>query len=329
MGLIITGQTASAAGGSGPAAFLDTSLTLIRRYADEPSTNAKYSDSNVYDEIAMAFSKVWQSITRNTRHPAVVSYDVTVTVDTEVYVLPPTLSRILDMAWVDATTNEVTEWIRPSERLAPTYPHITFEGNIIRFMHNQGPIANFTLRLWAKPTGWVALHRGAPTSITNDTSSNNCAIVLPATPTIGTLDHRPNAYAGCIFRLLTASDDGAGIVQDRVITAYDASTRTLTVEPAYATATLPTTPATYEITPLAGDDLLEPISLLVARKLVMAEGDDDRSARLDLLYKEAILETRLRESHYETILGSHFRVDVLRSKNRTGSMFHRLDHRGR
>jgi len=195
--------------------------------------------------------------------------------------------------------------------VAPTAPNITFEGNILRFLSD--PTTDYTIRLHAVPSGYVELNRGPVTSITNDLVANTCAVVIPAAPTVGVLDQRPNAYAGCMFRLLTAGGLGAGIVQDRVVQSYDPFTRTFTLAPAYAAATLPVTPATYEITPLCADDLEWALSKYVSRTIVGNEGDMKRYKLLDIEFLRAIRESRLREAHFDTIQGSQSRIAVVRS----------------
>jgi len=310
MGLSITGAAAAGGGASGPAAFLTTVLADIRKAADEPSTNAKYTDAEIVGYVSRAFSFIWNEINRRSNHPVVIPYDLSVTTDVSTYVLPPSIHRILHMEWLDSNNN-VLQSVVPCTRLAPTSPNITFEGNILRFL--DGPTENWTLRLHAIPSSFVELNWGSVTSITNDLTENDCEIVIPATPTVGVLDQRVNAYAGCVIRLLTAGGNGANIVQDRVIQSYDPATRTATVVPAFAAATLPAVPATYEIVPLAADDLEWAISRYVARTLTGNEGDSKRYAMLDVEYQRAIREFRLRESHFDLIQGSASRIAVVRT----------------
>jgi len=308
--------------------FIAEVITQIRDETDEPSTNAKYTDAKLVNYISKAFSCVWNDINRVSKHVVVVQFDITVTTDKSTYVLPPTAGRIIDLQWIATDGTTIYQYFNTSSHKQPTAPGMVLDGNTIRFQTT--PPDAFTLRVLFAPSGLVHLHYGTDadsvTSITNSTSNENCVIVVKSAPTAGTRDLRDNAYAGCIFRLLTAGVGGAGMIQDRVIRAYDPQTYTFTVAPEYETADLPTvTGATYEITPLMADDLAWPVSLYVSRHLVALEGDRPRYSLINTEYNRAIREVRLREALFDTIRGSFMNVSTIRSPHVINAELGRID----
>ncbi len=319
MGLAISATAASAPGSQGPTSFLAACIARIREYTSEPSSNAKFTDAVLCKSISQAFSEVWSDLTRIRSNKIGVRFDLSIVTGTTEYILPPTLGRIVDMQELNTSGNIVRRH-SPSHHRQEAFPGFLFEGNVLRLQDD--PNDSYTLRLIAEPSNFVWLCNGTVTTITNDTTNNDCDIVIPAAPTTGTLDQRPNSYAGCVFRLLTSSGSGAGIIQDRTVKSYTPSTRTLVVLPDYDD--VPTTPATFEIVPQGADDLLEPVALLVARRIVGTEGDNSRYKILNTEYHASLRSARLDGAAFQVINPHSMRRDTGRHPNVISSRIRRL-----
>lgn len=302
--------------------FLSETITNIRENTDEPADSAKFTDARLVSLISRAFGHVFTDINRISKHKTVVRYDLSILPNVSIYALPPTMKRIVDIQRVDSSGNIVQRY-EPSSSLNPAWPGFAFEGSNLVFMNGYTPTESYTLRIMYNPTGFVDLCTGAVTTITNGTTS--ASVVVNGSPTTGTLDLRENAYAGHVFRMLTCGGTGAGMVIDRIITAYDPQTQTFTVSPAYASGAVPATPATYEIVPLAFDEMAEVVGLYVSRSIIQLSGDHKRYSLTNLAYKQAIRDIRLDLAHYDGISGLVFPTVSARSGNRTRNAWNRLD----
>jgi hypothetical protein len=292
--------------------FLSDVTTRVRLYTDEPSTNAKYSDANILSFLRTVWRQIMQDVNRNSQAPIVVRHDVSISNDDNVHELPPTVGSILRLAKYDTTTGTVDWEVIPKSRWNPAGPGFTVEGNIIRF-EPDWDWGSHTLRLEYIPNGDVSFHDGTAGTITNSTTNNNCTIVLASSPTTGSLDTRPNAYAGQILRILSATTND--YEQQRIITAYDVTTRTATVQPAFSTSLVPSGTVTYEVAPFLGTEFgVDLVSLAVARYILGIEGDSGRLKTMSMLYTNLMREIRLGQSSIEMIVGNHFEVDTIHNR---------------
>lgn len=270
--------------------FITRTRTSIREIAGEPGVHAKYTDARLLTYIEQAYSHIITELNRLSANPVVVTYDITLNSDLRTYLLPPTVFRVVKMEMRDASGNIAWDEF-PGSRYNPSGHGVALVGNTINFSYD--PTGTYTFRVHYLPSGCVRLHYGSITSdasIVNNTTTDTCTIVLPASPTAGTLDIRPNAYAGSILRILGATSHD--YVQERIITAYDVTTRTATVAPAFTTALLPSVGGggaiTYEIAPLFDQAVDLAVATYVARTLVALDGDKARMATLTQLWREQI-----------------------------------------
>jgi hypothetical protein len=278
-------------------------------FADEPSTNAKYSDSEVIDLIEMEWANIMQEQVRNSQAPIVARHDFTFQSGQQHYVMPPTVGEVLMLGEHDSTTDTSSGMFVPRSRYNPAGPNFTIEGNIIRLDPKwQG--SNTTVRLTYIPTGDVRLHEGTLDNGGSDISNgtDSATVILADTPTTGSLDTRVNAYEGSVLRILSASTND--YEQQRVITSYDVTTRTATVKPGFDYAPGGAV-VTYEIAPLLFlfRDLL--VSLSVARLLIGTEGDTTRYKLLERMWNEKMRALRLHQSNMQTIVGTRMETDTI------------------
>lgn len=305
--------------------FLARSLARIRLATDEPSINAKYTDATLIGYIESAYAVVLADVNRMSKRPVVVRYDIAVGTAQTIYTLPPTVGSIVDIQWLDTAGNIVCRH-QPTSLVNPSWPGITLEANTIRFL--QTPTSAYTLRICFVPTGCVHLHDGTASTITNSLTAFNCTIILAATPTTGSLDKRPNAYVGSLLHILTATTND--YPQLRLITAYDCTTRTATLEPNFTAALLPGgATVTYEIAPIFAEQIDTAIPLWVAQYVAGMEGFADRAGLLQSQYERAIRQIRLAETHYDTLRQHGFEIVSTHAPGSTLGEMERLDGLGR
>jgi len=303
------------------ASFIARTISRIRDATDEPSTNAKWTDTKLLDLIEIAYAKTLADVNRVSQRPVIVRFDLTVTASVDKYVLPPVIGRIMAMQYVDSN-DVVLKNYYPGDGRHPSYSGLSIEGNVVYFQDVDQ--AAHTLRIMFVPINCIKLHTHTilGTGIANSTANNNAVITLPTAVSIttGSLDSRPNAYVGSVFRINSVSEAARDFSQDRVITAYDVTTRKATVEPAYTAALLPgdADTVTYEIAPILTEQLDIAIALYVARYIVGVEGDRDRYRIIDTEYVRTAREVRLNEAHYNMIQGHVMKTMPILSRRSTG-----------
>ena len=296
--------------------FLTRTISRVRTFTDEPSSNAKYTDAKILDLVESSWADVLEEINRNASAPVRVRHDLAIDTATglnaNTYILPPTIGRLFQIDKVDSNGN--VEWtIVPRSPWNPAGPAVLLEGNCLTISPDWGA-GSYTLRLTYMPVGDVRLHEGtiAASAITNDATANTCAVMLASSPDTGSLDTRPNAYAGSVLRILGDGGTGAtnDYVQERVIRSYDVETRTATVSPALTY--VPTgTEVTYEIAPLLANAFDIVVALDVASMILGIEGDPKREKSTALQYARKIRTIRLNAAAYESIVGQHFQRDTI------------------
>lgn len=226
----------SASGTLSGIGFLSKCVSLIRKATDEPDTGPKYPDADLIEYIHSAFDQVLASINVETDHPILTRQDVSVVSGTQDYLLPCNIAEIWRIAKIDTNTGVPLWEVWPTNEYTFRGDGWTVEGNVLRF-HNLKLTAE-TLEILYVAAGDVSIHTA--TAAAGASSS----ITFAASPTDGTLDIRPHAYAGYTVRLLS----GTGAGQERFVSAYDAETRVATVRPAWTTA--PDNTTVYEVLPL-------------------------------------------------------------------------------
>lgn len=215
--------------------FLSECVSAIRKATDEPDVLPKYPDADLIEYIHVAFDQVLASINVETDHPILVRYDVPVVTGTQDYLLPCNVAEIWRIAKIDSDTGIPTWEVWPTNPYTFRGDGFTVEGDILRFQNLK--LTAETLEILYIAAGDVSIHTA------DAAAGSDSTITFAETPTDGTLDIRPNAYAGYMVRLL----DGTGAGQERIVSSYDSSTRVATVRPNWTTAPDDTT--VYEVLP--------------------------------------------------------------------------------
>lgn len=297
-------EAAAAMTGGASNSFLARTRANIREFAGEPGIHAKYSDARLLDWIEMAFSKVFGALSRRADNPICLTYDITLSSGQPHYQLPPTCQRVLQAQVFTAEDMDNPVWeLHPRARSHPAGYNIVFEHTTVRLSPTTiAQLDGYVLRVTFVPSGCVKLHTASIDTDDDDDDTGNitngtttATVVLPTQTNInatgaGTLDLRPNAYAGSIFRVLAAG--AANYVQERLITAYDVTTRTLTLSPQFDAGLVPATDAdtnvVYEIAPPLVEQFDAVIAAWVAMMIVGLEGDKARYGGIATLYQDML-----------------------------------------
>lgn len=287
--------------------FISKVIADTRLYADEPSWNAKYTDATIMSFLQSVWPRIISEINRNNSAPIIINANITVNDGDEFKILPPTIGQILRI--VSFNSQKVIDCdITPRSGWNVAGPGFTIEANCLKFQ----PIysgASRTYTVQFIPNGTATFHSGTLGTITNNTTSKYATVVLASSPTLGTLDNRPSAYVGSMLRILTASTNN--YVQERIIRAYDVTTRTATLYPNFETTLLPSGTVTYEIVPPLFNIFDDVIGIAIARRIAGIEGDKNRLTTNTQMYAEAMREHRLNAAAMQSIIDSRFETDTI------------------
>jgi len=256
--------SSSALSGSG---FLADCVSLIRKMTDEPSVSPKYTDADLVELIQSAFDTIISDINLNSDHPIVVRHNISVSGTQQDYLLPPNVGEIWHIAKINDST-QLPGWeIWPSNEWDFSGRGFTIQGNMVHLMTpwNQP----WTLQISYIPNGEPAIHKATASAGTAS------SITFPASVTDGTLDIRPNAYAGYLVRIL--ENTGAG--QERVVSAYDTPTGVATIRPDWTTT--PDNTSVYEVLPYYSRLIKHVVCLQAALDILGNEANQKRTASLE------------------------------------------------
>jgi len=271
-------------------------IAWVRANTDESDVRAKYSDSDLIDRLEGSFAEVLTELGGAQDDPLLVRHNISISEGSTVFLLPPCVGELLRIAKRSGTTEDYIEWQllpRPMTRFQGKGLYL--EGRMLRF---EPPWAgtDYTLELLYIPTGDFRFHYGTSTTFTTNT------ITLAASPTLGTLDTRDNAYTGAILRVL--GNNGDSVIQERFISSYDRSTRIATVEPAFSPA-LDTT-CVYEVIPSYFRQLERLAAWNVALDLLSIRGNAKKYGLMASRFQAKMRTTRIAIRRRESMLGTHF-----------------------
>ena len=287
--------------------LLSSTISKVRLFVDDQGTNAKYSDNDIMELMQHVWATVTDEINRNTQHPLVVTHTLTFQSGQTIYELPPTCGTVLRIAAYNANTHRMEWEMIPGGIHNPSGPGVHFVGRALKLDPNWHG-ANKTVVVAYVPNGDVLFHSGsvtASTDIVNDLTNFECTVALATTPTLGVADNRPNAYVGCVLRIISASATN-DYVQERLITAYDVATNTATLEPCFDTGMAPTGTVLYEIIPPKFQNRTIAIAMGATAAIIGIEGDIPRKNAAEVQYQKALRTLRLAAANTEIIIGTRF-----------------------
>ncbi len=272
--------------------FLARGIAEIRQNLDEPSLDAKYSDSELITKLEQGYATVIGEVNRNAENPAVGRYNLTYSSGTEIYQLPYHIGMVYAVYTLESPTG--TKIFYDSRgRLNVGGRFVWMEGHTLRVQPNAiGDGTVFTIEF--VPKGTALLHNGSAEAYNSDQDE----ITLAAAPTTGTLDTTPEGYVGSIFRVLAAPSVAGYAQQERVIIAYNNATRVATLDDALD-VTLSGT-LYYEIAPCIPHGLDHVIALYCSMWIASIEGHVRRASQLRKIYANAIRTVRL-DAYYSKL----------------------------
>ena len=292
----------SALSGSG---FLSDCVSLIRKAVDEPSVTPKWTDSDLVELLQAGIDQVIADIHVNTDHPIMVRHSITLADGVQDYIMPPQVGELLRVAKMNTSTGLPDYEVWPGSYHDPGGHGWKIEGNILRILRDWD--STDTLELLYIPNAEPLLHKGTAEAEAATT------ITLMAIPTDGTLGKRPNEYVGMVLRILSSTEN---VVEERVITAYDVTTRIATVNKAWDNT--PTGTVVYEIVPTFGRMFKHVVSLRAAVDLLSQEGNSERMSTLERNYFQKMSTLRRQINKKEGRFPHHFDGDTWDNTNRGG-----------
>lgn len=192
--------------------FLTSILEQVRFYTDLPTTDAKYSNAMlVQNVIYPTVADILARLNLNQDNPIVIRHSIALVEGQQYYQLPPTVQEIWRLASLDEN-GRVLRDAYPRGVYHPSGPGWSIEGNVLSIL--PFPQEADSIEIWYVPTTDVLFHKGTGYLQGDE-------FVLSNAPTLGLRDRRHNAYTGCILRLIPTT----GVIQERMIKGYDAANR--------------------------------------------------------------------------------------------------------
>lgn len=294
--------SASSLSGSG---FLSDVVSLVRKATDEPSQSPKYTDGDIVEYLQVGMDTVITDIAVNTDHPIVVRYNVTLVDGTQYYILPPNVAELIRIAKINTTSGLPEYEVWPGSHFNPGGHGWKLEGNVLRLLRDWD--STDTLELMYYPNAEAAMHKATASAIDSTT------VTFPTSVTDGTLGKRPNEYVGMLIRILSSTQN---YVEERMITAYDLTTRIATVAKAWDTT--PTGTVIYEVVPIFSRLIKHVVALRTAIDILSNEGNSQRMATLNQNYIIKLSAMRRALSKMEGRFPHHFDGDTWDNSNRGG-----------
>jgi hypothetical protein len=256
-------------------------------------------------------------------NPITVRHNIPIVAGTSRYQLPGNFGTFLRWGRWDATQGEFDEAGTPRSRWNPYGGGLLFEGNTL-VMEPIPQTASTDLYVEYVPSGHCGLHTGS--TDTSDTATSTTTLVLDTDPAEGYYDRLPNAYVGCVLRLLSSdevdspSDYTTFPIQERIISAVDAETAVATLNGAldFDPTASPLGACTYEVVPFLGYEFQGALAWRIALMIAETRGDKKRISSLQAEYLRQVRGIRLRRASMNARTGNRFEGDV---SNGTGEYY--------
>jgi len=248
--------------------FLKTTVERVRAYLDDADFQAKYNDAYLVSHVIMpSMVDVQSRLALNASNNMVLRFNLSIVAGQESYVLPPCVGEILRVvkySYTDGSSSNglVEVELRPRGHFSLGGPVWILEGNMISFRPFPAvDVADMVIEYSSNGDmrPHYHLHSGG-TDANNAYLATTTTFKFADTPTLGMRDKRLHAYAGQTLRLY-----GSVYHEERIISAYDASTRTATVSRPFTLSA--TTNYSYEVCPPNSQAYVEAVTLASAIKL--------------------------------------------------------------
>lgn len=308
-----------AIGGTG---FLSRVEAKARKWVDDEGDSGKFTSADLYDYIRRHWADTIADINRVSSVKVRARLDISVAADLREYILPPTISTFEAFEKLDANGDFLWEET-PRHPLNPYGPGFTIEGSTLRL----DPVWKNaeTMRITYVPNGEAPPFEATAIATEHDTTT----VLVPAAGPIDTtnmkVDNHENAYAGYVFRILSATySTGATIEQERNITTYEVNytggRKRITWAPALSPAPDTTQTMTFEVVPAYAYRYEDLIALRVARFMATVVGDADRRILIDAEYRDSLRSLRLDRAQAEQRIGHRFHRSIRRNRRSPGKL---------
>ena len=199
-------------------------IAEVRKWADEPQLNAKYDDDWIIRRAENIYALVLGEKNGQLQDQVIATLEITPVAGTTVYVIPATMGPV--QAIYSRPSGYDYKYFYERRGSHSVYGKgVWVEGNLLHLQAGYDEILD-ALYVECIPNGCARLHCGTCTL-----NADGDEATLGATPYLGTRDRAVNAYAGSLLRIfnVTGSTVVGNLVQERLITAYDAATRVATL----------------------------------------------------------------------------------------------------
>tara|TARA_R100000234_G_scaffold120087_1_gene105310 strand:- start:4437 stop:5348 length:912 start_codon:yes stop_codon:yes gene_type:complete len=264
--------------------FLLTVIERVRAYLDEATLDAKFTNDYLTRHvICPEMVNVMSRLSNNADNLIRVRHQISLVDGQEHYVLPPNIGEIYRFAITDEE-GRITREFLPRNEFNPRGPGWQIQGNVLSL--RPFPAENETADIHYIPNGDFQPHYDAD----GGTFSNSTTFVFDASPTIGAIDNRENAYAGAVLRVWTKTSHA--VLEERIIESYDASTRTATVRRPFTTDVSSSHAEggmRYEVAPIGMNSLIQAIACASAMNLGTSRNITQKQMQFVILqYKTAM-----------------------------------------
>ena len=255
--------------------ILQTTLERIRTFLDDPSLDAKYSnDFLVRQVIEPEMVNVITTLNAQREEPIFSRFHLDGIADDSQYVeLPPNVGTIIRIAKID-NDNKVVDEIPRRDETDPKGVgwfvdgrdlHFRPEWDTTEYNAEHSPDGYY---VWYIPSGDFAPHYSAA----GGTLATLNTVTLDSTPDVGGLDMRESAYIGGVLRVWSSDNT---VVQERVITSYDASLKKVVTRTAFSDD-LTNGSVRYEIVPEFMGQIWQAIALASCMNLGTARNINEK-----------------------------------------------------
>jgi hypothetical protein len=258
-----------------------TIIDKIRAMVEEPDINAKYTDDFIlrqYVGPGMGAVSARLNLTSDTR--VFLNFDFQVT-DTRNYTLPPGVASVVALYFLDQSGGTEIGRVRARTAWHHLGPGWRVEGNpgSLTLAFTDDAIQDQWVRVVYTSTGDVPMHLGTGT-LDNDTEWSE--VTLAASPTLGLVDRRVNAYAGSYIRIVPSS----GPIEERLIQSSSWTGSAWKVRTAIP-FTIAEGSVSYEIAPAAFSALWHAVAAWVAIELTIGRDiPNSKLQRLQISYTQ-------------------------------------------
>lgn len=263
--------------------FLGSTVSMIRQMIDSPSANAKFTDADLITYLRGSIATVMADFNALTDHPYVARVDLAIVADKQVYTLPPQVQKIYYMALIDSTSGLKIWELYPGSIWDFSGYGFRLEGNTMRLLTKWK--TGYTIQIAFVPNA-------EPFPILGSSSTYSAStFTFPSSATDGTLDTRPQSYAGYMLRILSSSDSAAVYTQDRYIASYNNQTRVATMVEDFSPTLVGT--VVFEVVPCFSLLFQQVWALHVAQTIMGLEGSTKQYNLLEGLYQKRLRSLRM------------------------------------